>query len=189
MKNKTLFKGGGGYLENSNPSFSKKFLFSLATVSVLSTCAEAQINGCDLSGNCGTISDSKTGQITITGNGSSNYLTISSGGTLSNEDKAIYAHAKDSETLTITNLKNEGIINGNVSVENSQHNFTGTITVNTFKNEGQINGQIYMGIWGNNQGTLTIGNFNNSGTIKADNGNGIFLKEMSIWKLLIIVEL
>lgn len=46
-----------------------------------------------------------------------------------------------------------------------------------------------MGIWGNNQGTLTIGNFNNSGTIKADNGNGIFLKEMSIWKLLIIVEL
>ncbi|MBZ7946206.1 hypothetical protein H2262_01645 [Campylobacter sp. RM10536] len=168
---------GGGYLENSNPSFSKKFLFSLATVSVLSTCAEAQISGCDLSGNCGTISDSKTGQITITGNDSSNSLTISSGGTLSNgDDRAIYAHAQDSETLTITNLKNEGIINGKVSVENSKHNFTGTITVNTFENEGQINGQIYMGIWGDSQGTLTIDNFNNSGTIKANNGNGIFFE-------------
>ncbi|MBZ7959710.1 autotransporter outer membrane beta-barrel domain-containing protein [Campylobacter sp. RM12397] len=167
----------GGYLEKSNPSFSKKFLFSLATVSVLSTCAEAQISGCGINGNCGTISDSKTGQITITGNGSSNSLTISSGGTLSNgNNKAIYAHAKDSETLTITNLKNEGIINGKVSVENSKGNFTGTITVNTFENEGQINGQIYMGIWGSNQGTLTIDNFNNSGTIKADNGNGILFE-------------
>ncbi|MBZ7937091.1 hypothetical protein [Campylobacter molothri] len=176
MKNQTLFNRGGD-LEKSNPSFSKKFLFSLATVSVLSTCAEAQISGCGISGNCGTISDSKTGQITITGNGSSNSLTISSGGTLSNENnKAIYAHAKDSETLTITNLKNEGIINGKVSVENSKGNFTGTITVNTFENEGQINGQIYMGIWGSNQGTLTIDNFNNSGTIKADNGNGILFE-------------
>ncbi|MFB1644193.1 autotransporter outer membrane beta-barrel domain-containing protein [Campylobacter molothri] len=169
---------GGGYLEKSNPSFSKKFLFSLATVSVLSTCAEASITGpgCN-GGDCATISDSKTGQITITGNGSSNSLTISSGGTLSNENnKAIYAHAKDSETLTITNLKNEGIINGKVNVENSKRNFTGTITVNTFENKGQINGQIYMGIWGSNQGTLTIDNFNNSGTIKADNGNGIFFE-------------
>ncbi|MBZ7965224.1 autotransporter outer membrane beta-barrel domain-containing protein [Campylobacter molothri] len=167
----------GGYLEKSNPSFSKKFLFSLATVSVLSTCAEASITGpgCN-GGDCATISDSKTGQITITGNNSSNSLTISSGGTLSNENnKAIYAHAKDSETLTITNLKNEGIINGKVNVEN-QGNFTGTIAVNTFENKGQINGQIYMGIWGSNQGTLTIDNFNNSGTIKADNGNGILFE-------------
>ncbi|MBZ7943101.1 autotransporter outer membrane beta-barrel domain-containing protein [Campylobacter sp. RM13744] len=168
----------GGDLEKSNSSFSKKFLFSLVTVSVLSTYAEASITGpgCN-GGDCATISDSKTGQIIITGNGSSNSLTISSGGTLSNGDnKAIYAHAKDSETLTITNLKNEGIINGKVSVENSKGNFTGTIAVNTFENEGQINGQIYMGIWGGKPGTLTIDNFNNRGTIKSNSQHGVFFQ-------------
>ncbi|EOA4576455.1 hypothetical protein ACH1X1_001679, partial [Campylobacter jejuni] len=75
----------------------------------------------------------------------------------------------------LTNLTNNGTINGKVSVENSNGNFTGTITVNTFENKGQVNGQIYMGIWSSNSGTLNIDKFDNSGTI-VDGSKGVFFE-------------
>ncbi len=97
-------------------------------------------------------------------------------GSINNTDRIIYAHANGSNTLTLTNLTNNGTINGKVSVENSSGGFTGTITVNTFENKNQINGNVYMGIWSSSQGTLNIDKFNNSGTITASNGQGVFFE-------------
>lgn len=122
-----------------------------------------------------TINSLQNGQVTITGNGTTNSLTIGSNGTLGsigNNDRIIYAHASNSDTLTLTNLTNNGIINGAVAIQNSKKDFTGTITVNTFENKNQINGQIYMGIWSSSQGTLNIENFNNSGTIAGSSNKG-----------------
>lgn len=123
-----------------------------------------------------TINSLQNGQVTITGNGTTNSLTIGSNGTLgsigNNDRIIIYAHASNSDTLTLTNLTNNGIINGAVAIQNSKKDFTGTITVNTFENKNQINGQIYMGIWSSSQGTLNIENFNNSGTIAGSSNKG-----------------
>ncbi|HID0741933.1 TPA: beta strand repeat-containing protein, partial [Campylobacter jejuni] len=118
-----------------------------------------------------TINSLHTEQVTITGSGTTNSLTIGSSGTLTGKDKVIYVHAKNSDTLTLTNLTNHGTINGNVNVEHDQ-GFTGTITVNTFENKNQINGNVYMGIWGGNSGTLNIDKFDNSGTITTSSDKG-----------------
>ncbi|EHL4788825.1 hypothetical protein KDQ29_001112, partial [Campylobacter jejuni] len=102
-------------------------------------------------------------------------IIIEKTGTLTGKDKVIYVHAKNSDTLTLTNLTNKGTINGKVAVEHDK-DFTGTITVNTFENTGQVNGQIYMGVWGG-QGTLTVDKFENSGTITAfDKNQGVFFE-------------
>ncbi|EOC4235937.1 hypothetical protein ACI3V6_000574, partial [Campylobacter jejuni] len=194
MKNITLTKIpiGGGKEPCLN---SKKIVLSLATISFLASCANAKFNSeiktyDEANKNLKTRSASvyspqakinttinslHNQQVTITGNGTSNSLTIGSNGTLTGNNKVIYVHASNSNTLTLTNLTNNGTINGKVSVENSKGNFTGTITVNTFENTGQINGQIYMGIWGGNSGTLNIDKFDNSGTI-IDNNKGVFFE-------------
>ncbi|HIC7045800.1 TPA: beta strand repeat-containing protein, partial [Campylobacter jejuni] len=122
-----------------------------------------------------TVSGSETNTINISNQGSHS-ITIEKNGTLGNENnnnKIIYVHAGNSDTLTLTNLTNNGTINGKVAVENSSGNFTGTITVNTFENKNQINGNIYMGLWGNSQGTINIDKFGNSGTITASNSGTI----------------
>ncbi|HEH3649587.1 TPA: hypothetical protein SGX95_001633, partial [Campylobacter jejuni] len=177
---------------------SKKIVLSLATISFLASCANAKLNSeiktyDEANKNVKTRSASvyspqakinttinslHNQQVTITGNGTSNSLTIGSNGTLGsigNTGKIIYAHANGSNTLTLANLTNNGTINGKIGIENNG-NFTGTIAVNTFENTGQINGQIYMGIWGNNSGTLSIDKFDNSGTITASNGKGVYFE-------------
>ncbi|HEF1370844.1 TPA: hypothetical protein R8R64_001791, partial [Campylobacter jejuni] len=125
-----------------------------------------------------TINSLHTEKVTITGSGTTNSLTIGSSGTLGsigNKGDIIYAYASGSDTLTLTNLTNNGTINGKVAIQNS-NSFTGTIAVNTFENTGQVNGQIYMGIWGNNSGTLNIDKFDNSGTITASNEKGVYFE-------------
>ncbi|EPV1594071.1 autotransporter outer membrane beta-barrel domain-containing protein [Campylobacter jejuni] len=174
---------------------SKKIVLSLAAISFLASCADAALNSeiktydeiskntkarsasvySSRNGTNTTINSLQNGQVTITGNGTTNSLTIGSNGTLGsigNNDRIIYAHASNSDTLTLTNLTNNGIINGAVAIQNSKKDFTGTITVNTFENKNQINGQIYMGIWSSSQGTLNIENFNNSGTIAGSSNKG-----------------
>ncbi|HEF7310291.1 TPA: hypothetical protein SA763_001406 [Campylobacter jejuni] len=174
---------------------SKKIVLSLATISFLASCANAALNSeiktydeiskntkarsasvySSRNGTNTTINSLQNGQVTITGNRTTNSLTIGSNGTLGsigNNDRIIYAHASNSDTLTLTNLTNNGIINGAVAIQNSKKDFTGTITVNTFENKNQINGQIYMGIWSSSQGTLNIENFNNSGTIAGSSNKG-----------------
>ncbi|EOA4576370.1 beta strand repeat-containing protein, partial [Campylobacter jejuni] len=177
---------------------SKKIVLSLATISFLASCANAALNSeiktydevhknvkarsvasvySPRNGTNTTINSLHNTQVTITGNGTTNSLTITENGTLTNNNKVIYVHASNSDTLTLANLTNNGTINGKVSVENSKGNFTGTITVNTFENTGQVNGQIYMGIWSSNSGTLNIDKFYNSGTITASNNDkGIFFE-------------
>lgn len=176
MKNQTLFNsgGGGGYLEKSNPSFSKKFLFSLATVSVLSTCAEAQISGCGISGNCGTVSEEKTDKITVSGTGNTT-LTITNSGSVkpSNDSFAI----EFTNNSSLTNFKNEGTIQGGGNKEAIK--FKGT-TIDNFENTGLISGN-----WSGleiNEGNNYIKTFKNNGTIKGTGSgkNGIFLKNGTI---------
>ncbi|EOI9441821.1 autotransporter outer membrane beta-barrel domain-containing protein, partial [Campylobacter jejuni] len=123
-----------------------------------------------------TVSGSISNQINITDQGP-HTIIIEAGGTLGNENnnnKIIYAHASGNNTLTLTNLTNNGTINGKVAVEHD-NNFNGTITVNTFENKNQINGNVYMGVWGGNSGTLNIDKFDNSGTITAS-GQGVFFE-------------
>ncbi|ELH8060760.1 hypothetical protein R4U22_001553 [Campylobacter jejuni] len=175
---------------------SKKIVLSLAAISFLASCANAALNSeiktyDEISKNTKarsaasvytpetrtdtTINSLHTDKVTITGNGTTNSLTIGSNetlGSIGNNDRIIYAHASNSDTLTLTNLTNNGIINGAVAIQNSKKDFTGTITVNTFENKNQINGQIYMGIWSSSQGTLNIENFNNSGTIAGSSNKG-----------------
>ncbi|EAJ0971312.1 autotransporter outer membrane beta-barrel domain-containing protein [Campylobacter jejuni] len=185
----------GGGIRKSHLN-SKKIVLSLAAISFLASCADAALNSeiktydeiskntkarsasvySSRNGTNTTINSLQNGQVTITGNGTTNSLTIESNGTLgsigNNDRIIIYAHASNSDTLTLTNLTNNGIINGAVAIQNSKKDFTGTITVNTFENKNQINGQIYMGIWSSSQGTLNIENFNNSGTIAGSSNKG-----------------
>ncbi|MCW1636004.1 hypothetical protein OLS72_07655 [Campylobacter jejuni] len=185
---------GGGGIRKSHLN-SKKIVLSLAAISFLASCADAALNSeiktydeiskntkarsasvySSRNGTNTTINSLQNGQVTITGNETTNSLTIGSNGTLGsigNNDRIIYTHASNSDTLTLTNLTNNGIINGAVAIQNSKKDFTGTITVNTFENKNQINGQIYMGIWSSSQGTLNIENFNNSGTIAGSSNKG-----------------
>ncbi|OEV51795.1 hypothetical protein AJY63_03225, partial [Campylobacter jejuni] len=172
---------------------SKKIVLSLATISFLASCTHATLTpeiktyeetnrhakarsslrsrGTDNE----TINSLHNQQVTITGNGTSKSLTITANGTLPNRDKIIYAHASNGDTLTLTNLTNNGTINGKIAIENNG-NFTGTITVNTFENTNQINNQIYMGIWGRNSGTLNIETFNNSGSINSSSNLGVYFE-------------
>ncbi|HEB9276023.1 TPA: hypothetical protein RZK10_001822, partial [Campylobacter jejuni] len=173
----------------------KKIVLSLATISFLASCANATLNSeiktydeanKNLKARSAsvytpearvntTVSSSINNQINISGSGL-HTITIEKTGTLTGDDKVIYVHASNSDTLTLTNLTNHGTINGKVSVENYQNQFKGTITVNTFENKGQVNGQIYMGVWGG-QGTLTVDKFENSGTITAfDKNQGVFFE-------------
>ena len=172
MKNQTLFNRGGD-LEKSNPSFSKKFLFSLATVSVLSTCAEAKISGCGLSGNCGTITNNQTGKITVENSG--NILIIEEEGSVKPSGVNDIAIEFKSNSSTTT-FKNQGTVIGG--------NNKGSIvigdgaTITTFENSGTIGNEISkfgITVLGNkNKSTIT--NFHNSGTISAIN-EGIYLKK------------
>ncbi|EDP8138005.1 hypothetical protein GTI52_08080, partial [Campylobacter jejuni] len=195
MKNITLTKTPIG--EGKEPCLnSKKIVLSLATISFLASCANAtltpEIKTYD-EANKNTKARSAAGmynaqaKIDTTINGphgdkiettdkGPHSITIEKNGTLGNignNDKIIYIHASNSDTLTLTNLTNKGTINGKVAVEHDQ-GFTGTITVNTFENTGQVNGQIYMGVWGG-QGTLTVDQFDNSGTI-ASSDKGVFFE-------------
>ncbi|EOA4576451.1 hypothetical protein ACH1X1_001675, partial [Campylobacter jejuni] len=194
-----VFAGGGDMTSKEPCLNSKKIVLSLATISFLASCANAALNSeiktydeanknvkarsasvySPRSAINTTINSSHTSSIETTDQGP-HTIIIEAGGTLGNNGnnkKIIYAHASGSDTLTLTNLTNNGTINGKVSVENSNGNFTGTITVNTFENKGQVNGQIYMGIWGSNSGTLNIDKFENSGTITASNNDkGIFFE-------------
>ncbi|EAI4691776.1 hypothetical protein BBZ01_07395, partial [Campylobacter jejuni] len=174
---------------------SKKIVLSLATISFLASCthatltpeiktyeetnrhAKARSGFRSRSTDNTTINSLHNQQVTITGNRKSKSLTITKDGTLTyNGDKAIYAHASNDDTLTLTNLTNKGTINGKVAVENSGGDFRGTITVNTFENTNQVNNQIYMGIWGGKPGTLKIETFNNSGTINSSSGLGVYFE-------------
>ncbi|HDZ4228526.1 TPA: hypothetical protein RTA97_001901, partial [Campylobacter jejuni] len=175
---------------------SKKIVLSLATISFLASCANATLNSeiktyDEVHKNTKarsasvytpearvntTVSGSISDQIDITDQGP-HTIIIEAGGTLGNENnnnKIIYAHASGNNTLTLTNLTNNGTINGKVAVEHD-NNFNGTITVNTFENKNQINGNVYMGVWGGNSGTLNIDKFDNSGTIKS-NDDGVFFE-------------
>ncbi|OEW15995.1 hypothetical protein AJ936_03725 [Campylobacter sp. BCW_6877] len=175
---------------------SKKIVLSLATISFLASCANATLNSeiktyDEVHKNTKarsasvytpearvntTVSGSISNQINITDQGP-HTIIIEAGGTLGNENnnnKIIYAHASGNNTLTLTNLTNNGTINGKVAVEHD-NNFNGTITVNTFENKNQINGNVYMGVWGGNSGTLNIDKFDNSGTIKS-NDDGVFFE-------------
>ncbi|OEW67854.1 autotransporter outer membrane beta-barrel domain-containing protein, partial [Campylobacter sp. BCW_4323] len=186
---------GGGIKEPCLNS--KKIVLSLATISFLASCANAaptpEIKTYDeISKNTKassasvyapqarintTVSSSINNQINISDQGP-HTIIIEKTGTLTGKDKVIYVHAKNSDTLTLTNLTNKGTINGKVAVEHDK-DFTGTITVNTFENTGQVNGQIYMGIWGG-QGTLTVDKFENSGTITASNNDqGVFFQGLA----------
>ncbi|EOC4236035.1 hypothetical protein ACI3V6_000677, partial [Campylobacter jejuni] len=194
MKNITLTKIPIG--EGKEPCLnSKKIVLSLATISFLASYANATLTpeiktydeanknvkarSASVYQNTNTtVSGSETNTINISNQGSHS-ITIEKNGTLGNENnnnKIIYVHAGNSDTLTLTNLTNNGTINGKVAVENSSGNFTGTITVNTFENKNQINGNIYMGLWGNSQGTINIDKFGNSGTITASNGKGVYFE-------------
>ncbi|MGH2268186.1 hypothetical protein ACRCD4_07890, partial [Campylobacter taeniopygiae] len=157
--------------ENLNSkSLSKKFLFSLAAVSVLATCANAQISGAGCSGTCGTVSEGKTDKITVSETGNTS-LTIESGGSVKpNGDNDIAIEFKPNSS--ITNFKNEGTIQGgnnSASIQISSNNNNGA-TITTFENSGIIgNGTSKFGItlWGKDGSKTTITNFNNSGTISA----------------------
>ncbi|HHD0205411.1 TPA: beta strand repeat-containing protein, partial [Campylobacter jejuni] len=184
---------GGGIKEPCLNS--KKIVLSLATISFLASYANATLTpeiktydeanknvkarSASVYQNTNTtVSGSETNTINISNQGSHS-ITIEKNGTLGNENnnnKIIYVHAGNSDTLTLTNLTNNGTINGKVAVENSSGNFTGTITVNTFENKNQINGNIYMGLWGNSQGTINIDKFGNSGTITASNRKGVYFE-------------
>ncbi|HEC2405200.1 TPA: hypothetical protein R2A45_000900, partial [Campylobacter jejuni] len=184
MKNITLTKIPIG--EGKEPCLnSKKIVLSLATISFLASCANAKLNSeiktydeanKNLKARSAsvyspeartdtTINSLHTDKVTITGSGSYS-LIIETDGTLQPQDKnkVIYVNGQNGDTLTLTNLTNNGTINGQVAIENKDNSFTGTITVNTFENKGQINGQIYMGIWAG-QGTINVDKFDNSGTI------------------------
>ncbi|EKQ1039734.1 hypothetical protein P4R25_001499, partial [Campylobacter jejuni] len=171
---------------------SKKIVLSLATISFLASCANATLtpeiktyeetnrHAKARSGIRPRSADNQTiinslhnTQVAITGSGSHS-VTIGSSGTLqaNNNRPIIYVHTNGSNTLTLTNLTNNGTINGKVAIQNNKGGFIGTIAVNAFENTGQVNGQIYMGIWGSGSGTLNIDNFNNSGTITGSNGQG-----------------
>ncbi|WP_079860613.1 autotransporter outer membrane beta-barrel domain-containing protein [Campylobacter jejuni] len=177
---------------------SKKIVLSLATISFLASCANAKLNSeiktydeanKNLKARSAasvytpqarvntTINTSETVQINISDSGP-HTIIIEAGGTLGNNgnnNKIIYAHASNGDTLTLTNLTNNGTINGKIGIEN-KGDFTGTITVNTFENTKQINGQTYMGIWGGKPGTLNIQTFNNSGAINSSSDLGVYFE-------------
>ncbi|EMA2810189.1 hypothetical protein U2H70_001839, partial [Campylobacter jejuni] len=175
---------------------SKKIVLSLATISFLTSCANATLNSeiktyDEANKNTKarsasmyspqarintTVSSSETSTINISDSGP-HTIIIQSGGTLGsigNTGNIIYASTNNGNTLTLANLTNNGTINGKVAIQNS-NSFTGTIAVNTFENIGQVNGQIYMGVWGGYSGTLNIDKFDNSGTITAS-GQGVFFE-------------
>ncbi|MGH2267418.1 hypothetical protein ACRCD4_03855, partial [Campylobacter taeniopygiae] len=170
MKNKNLSKKTKNL---NNQSISKKFLFSLATVSVLSTYADAQISGAGCSGNCGTVSNAQTEKITVSEIGNIT-LTITSSGSVkpSNDDFAIEFQSGSS----LTNFKNEGTIQGGGGKEAIK--FKGA-TIDNFINSGTIDSKNWSGLEINN-GTNYIKTFDNSGTINSSKSNAILLKNGTI---------
>ncbi|VEG62446.1 autotransporter beta-domain-containing protein [Campylobacter jejuni subsp. doylei] len=102
-------------------------------------------------------------------------VTIGSSGTLGNgSDNSITLKAKGSDTRTLEKLINHGTIKGKIGIENHKNNggLNGTITVGTFENKsnGTIDGDIYMGIW-KGSGTMSIEKFSNEGTISGKSRN------------------
>ncbi|MBZ7939721.1 hypothetical protein H2277_08065, partial [Campylobacter sp. W0014] len=169
--------------ENLNSkSLSKKFLFSLAAVSVLATCANAQISGAGCSGTCGTVSDTQTGKITVSGTGNTS-LTITNSGSVNVSNNIAIDFQKDSSIQT---FKNQGTViggsnKGSIVIGDSNGNGA---TITTFENSGVIgNGTSKFGvvIWAKDDNTnSTITNFNNSGAISSNTGESIFIKNTTI---------
>ncbi|SQE25165.1 autotransporter beta-domain-containing protein [Campylobacter jejuni subsp. doylei] len=135
-------------------------------------------------GNGGTINIdtfNNEGTITMPSNGDNNGViyfegtthikTFKNTGTIEGKEgkNSISLKAKNNQTPTLENFKNEGFIKGKIGIEN-KNGFTGTITVKTFDNKGTIDGDIYMGIY-NGNGTISIENFNNEGTISGKSRN------------------
>ncbi|QKF80480.1 autotransporter outer membrane beta-barrel domain-containing protein [Campylobacter armoricus] len=185
------------HITHNNLSFTKKTFLSLATISFLATCANASIttindkvsNGSitianarsnisrDISGGgCSnrecTITDSKSGGVTISGNNGGT-LTITDKGNITNNNKygsgvlingsATNVNINNSGTIDSTNTNNQS---GNgISVEGNNNN---NITIT---NSGSINSGTFNGIEikGSNN---TINNLTNSGIITGK-GNGI----------------
>ncbi|VEG60305.1 autotransporter beta-domain-containing protein [Campylobacter jejuni subsp. doylei] len=91
-----------------------------------------------------------------------------------NGKNSITVKAQGSQTPILENFINEGTIKGKIGIENHKNNggLNGTITVGTFENKsnGTIDGDIYMGIW-KGSGTISIENFNNEGTISGKSRN------------------
>ncbi|MGJ0113058.1 autotransporter outer membrane beta-barrel domain-containing protein [Campylobacter molothri] len=178
MKNKNLSNqqlgsaaGGGRDLENLNSkTLSKKFLFSLATVSVLATCANAQISGAGCSGTCGTVSDAQTGKITVSGTDNTSLTIANNGSVKPSNANDIAIEFKSGSSLV--NFKNEGTIQGGSNKASIQigSNKNNGVTITTFENSGIIgNGTSKFGItvWGKDGSKSSIENFNNSGTISS----------------------
>lgn len=169
MKNQTLFNDGwGGELENFNSkSLSRKFLFSLAAVSVLATCANATISGGGCSNGSCNINDGKTDKITVSG--TDNTLIIEVNGSVNvNNSEAINFESSSSTTT----FKNQGTITSgsqNAVIKIGENGNSGA-TITTFENSGIIgNGSSKTGIsvLGSNNSKSTITNFTNSGTISS----------------------
>ncbi|MBZ7939407.1 hypothetical protein H2277_06370, partial [Campylobacter sp. W0014] len=170
MKNKNLSKKTK---KIKSQSISKKFLFSLATVSVLSTCADAKINGGGCNDTtCGTVSSTQNTAITVSDKDNVK-LTIESGGSVITNGTSVTFNNNSS----LQNFDNQGTIQNNSSQEAIK--FHGA-TIDNFKNSGLISGS-----WSGleiNSGTNHIKTFENSGTIQSTgkNTNGILLKNGTI---------
>ncbi|MBZ7954166.1 hypothetical protein H2278_04840, partial [Campylobacter sp. W0018] len=169
--------------ENLNSkSLSKKFLFSLVAVSVLATCANAQISGAGCSGTCGTVSDAQTTKITV--DGANNTLIIESGGSVkpNNANDIAIEFKPNSSTTT---FKNEGTIQGGsnaASIQIGSNNNNGA-TITTFENSGTIgnaNSKFAITVWGKDGSKSTITNFKNTGTINSNTGESVFINNTTI---------
>ncbi|MGH2267101.1 hypothetical protein ACRCD4_02180, partial [Campylobacter taeniopygiae] len=174
MKNKNLSRKTR---DLNNHSLSKKFLFSLAAVSVLSTYADAEISGAGCSGNCGTVSEEKTDKITVSGTNNTT-LTITSSGSVKPSNGFAIEFQNGS---SLQNFNNQGTIKNGGTQEAIK--FYGA-TIDNFKNSGLISGnwsglEINGGEISNNQNDY-IKTFENSGTIQSTGGNGIYLNKGTI---------
>ncbi|MGH2305357.1 hypothetical protein ACRCD9_03710, partial [Campylobacter taeniopygiae] len=167
MKNKNLSRKTR---DLNNHSLSKKFLFSLAAVSVLSTYADAEISGAGCSGNCGTVSEEKTDKITVSGTNNTT-LTITSSGSVKPSNGFAIEFMENSSLKT---FENKGTLLG----ASEAIKFKGA-TIDNFINSGTIDSKNWSGLEINN-GTNYIKTFDNSGTINSSKSNAILLKNGTI---------
>ncbi|MBZ7965026.1 hypothetical protein H2280_08250, partial [Campylobacter sp. 2457A] len=147
------------------------------------TCADATITGCELSGNCGTISEEKQGTITITDSNNIS-LTIEASGSVKPNDSSVAINF--SNDSSIQTFKNQGtVVGGNdkasIVIGNSKDNGA---TITNFENSGTIgNGSSKFGvvIWAKDDNAKsTIENFTNDGAISSNDGESIFIKNTTI---------
>ncbi|MBZ7936658.1 hypothetical protein H2279_08540, partial [Campylobacter sp. B0100352/1] len=165
-----------------NQSLSKKFLFSLATVSVLSTCADAKINGGGCNNTtCGTVSSAQNTAITVSETGNTSLTITSSGSVKPSGDNNIAINFQNGSSLT--NFKNEGTIQGGSNTASIEIGKSNGATITTFENSGIIGdgkSKYSLTVYGSNDNKSTIENFTNSGIISSNNGESIFIKNTTI---------